>query len=405
MMIRKLVIILILAISITNTYAVYVGICDGYIRDMEGRPVQGANVVVNVKDCFGPGCSGNTLSDVNGYYVIGNLNIPKNGIVYISASKSGSSGSIQGQADSYMIAHVDVVLCTPPSSPSLDLVEDAHKTTFILSWTSGKDIKGFSTYDELKIDNSVIKQNSPYLLSTSFGVHNWGVRTCNEFCCSSWSEDSFNAVNNAPSRPITNTTFNFGIVTMSWISGIDPDNDSTYDQIKIGDEEIMEAKSPIIRQMGRLIDWRVRTCDIFGACSPWSDEAYINCEVINETCPTSEEIQKIVKTITMQINQTKKEEVEVWCNGVRIDKGGIVNKIELRFEKGRSEIGIKGDSINLKNIEDCNWYFTELEKKEMKPIIKWQWYHYFGLIGVIFVLILIIIKVIFSKYEIKIQRK
>lgn len=263
--------------SISSVSAIYLGITDGYIKNMQGTVISGASVTVTVQDCSGDGCSGSTTSEASGYYVVNNLNLPKNGGVSVSATKNGGSGSNTGTADSYQIAHVNVTICYPPSSPSLTDVADGDDPSISFTWTSGTDPFGLTKHDEFKLDSgSYTTRTSPYATTVSFASHTWYVKTCNDVCCSGASSDDFIITCPAPSSPSLTDVPNSHDTTISfsWTSGIDPHSRPTWDEFQLDSGSITNESSPISRIVGIASHtWRVRTCNSL-CCSSWSSDSF-----------------------------------------------------------------------------------------------------------------------------------
>lgn len=280
-----LFLLLILLTLISDVEAVYIGVVDGYVKDIDGNIVSEALVTATIVNCSSGGCSVKGVSDNNGYYVVNNLNSPKGGRLTVNAVKGFYSGSAVGNADEFYIAHINIVLCAAPSKPALILIDDVHKTSFTFSWKSGIDPNNKITYDEFELDGEKSRKTSGLIKNVSFGNHEWKVRTCNEFCCSNFSANSFNAYNNPPSKPIANSSILSEMVVLNWLSGIDPEGDPTYDEFQL-DGEIKKLKPPVIKSASGLIKWKVRTCDIYESCSIWNDQDSYTCKVINTTCPT-----------------------------------------------------------------------------------------------------------------------
>jgi hypothetical protein len=286
--------------------AIYLGTCDGYIKNTTGSLISGAQVNVSVSGCTsGTGCNASTTSDSGGYYVVANLDLAAGGTVSVSASHAptSGSGSNTGTADQFQAARVNVTLCSAPSSPTLTPQADIHyPPQATLSWTSGTDPYGLPTYDRYQLDSNAVVENatSPQSeTSLSYASHTWRVQTCNAGCCSSWSSDTFLVYNNAPSAPTltdqadTNATQ----VILSWTSGTDPDADTIYDQYRFNEGNITNATSPQIETLPNVTDtyiWEVRTCDTLGSCSSWVNDTFIKytcpeCPVCPTCAPTEEE--------------------------------------------------------------------------------------------------------------------
>ncbi|MBW3022814.1 hypothetical protein KY308_01810, partial [Candidatus Woesearchaeota archaeon] len=283
---------------------IYLGTVDGYIFYMNNSLAVGANVSALVVGCSGGGCSGNTLSQSNGYYVIANLNLASGGTVKVNATKSPAYGNSSGIANEFDAARVNVTLCIAPSSPALIDQTNTHDTNVTLYWTSGTDPLSLSTYDQYQLDSGTITtQTSPKTeTNLSYQTHTWRVRTCNTNgatgCCSAWSSDSFQVYNNAPSVPILVDQGNTHDtnVTLYWTSGTDSDGDPTYDQFQMDSGAIINTTSPKYEEnlSYQTHTWKVRTCDVLGACSNWAQDSfdvqnsYPSAPVLEDQYPTNQ---------------------------------------------------------------------------------------------------------------------
>lgn len=267
----------IVLILVSNVSAIYLGITDGYIKNMNGEAISGASVTVTVQGCSGDGCSKTVTSESNGYYVANNLNLPKNGQVSVSATKNGGSGSNTGTADNYQIAHVNVTICYPPTSPSLTNVPDGDENEITFLWSSGTDPLGLTKHDEFKLDSgSYTTRTSPYSTTVDWGSHTWYVRTCNSQCCSPASSDDFTITCPAPTAPTLTDVPNSHdtTITFSWTSGTDPYSRTTWDNFQLDSGSITNESSPIQRTVGLGSHiWRVRTCNEL-CCSGWSSDTF-----------------------------------------------------------------------------------------------------------------------------------
>ncbi|RLE42548.1 hypothetical protein DRJ19_03945, partial [Candidatus Woesearchaeota archaeon] len=174
----------------------------------------------------------------------------------------------------------------PPPAPILVDELDTHSNTVELEWSSGgADPEGDATYFNLMFDGTLYTNvMSPMTFSgLSYGSHTWKVQECDPWDCSSWSVDTFSVTNNAPSEPILeeiNHTSESRIV-LRWTSGIDPDGDPTYDEYQFETNAIVSpATSPQIESVSgvKVYTWRVRTCDVTGACSKWVRDDFIRYE-------------------------------------------------------------------------------------------------------------------------------
>jgi len=279
-----------IALMTTHGNAIFLGTCEGYIKNSTGGFVQNAQVNATVSSCS-ESCKGSALSDVNGYYVIGNLNLPAGGTVTVNAfhAPTSGSGSNSGIADAFQAASVNITLCRSPSAPTLTPEPDTHGTSATLVWVSGTDPDNLSKYDRYQLDSNSIINNatSPQSESSlSYASHTWRVQTCNAACCSNWVSDTFLVYNNAPTQPnLTDqpNTIN-NTVILQWISGTDADNDTTYDHYQFDSNPVANATSP--RTEANLSfgahSWRVRTCDALGTCSAWAIDTF---SIVNNPCP------------------------------------------------------------------------------------------------------------------------
>ncbi|GEM_PF-5498603 len=261
---------------------IYLGTVEGYIKDFNGNLIQGATVNATVVGCSGSGCSGQTLSDSNGYYVIANLNVEPGGTIRVQASFNDLEGSGETQADQYQAGYLNLTLSTPPTNPTLEDVNDTHTGDVILNWTSGSDPNGLNTSDQLIIDGTVYyPTGNSYRVSLPPGTYKWGVRTCNDYSCSDWVYDTFTVINHPPSPPTLTDQDNTQqlSVALSWESGVDPDGDDVYDEYQFnGGNVISPAISPQYESNLSYFEkysWRVRTCDKYGACSSWVEDTFI----------------------------------------------------------------------------------------------------------------------------------
>ncbi|MEK6952160.1 MAG: carboxypeptidase-like regulatory domain-containing protein [Nanoarchaeota archaeon] len=275
---------------------VYVGTTDGYIFNTDNQLVAGASVTVSVNGCnAGEGCSQVTTSDLGGYYVVANLNLPGNGIVTVSANKEKAFGSGVGIANQFQAATVNVTICEAPSEPVLNPIFDTHSPDVIAKWSSGIDPKSYNIFDWYKFDSNAEERiNSPKNeVGLSYTEHTWKVETCNNFCCSNWISDTFRIINTAPSKPILNVQedTNTNSVVLSWVSGIDPDGDDIFDEynFSLRNTILSPAISPQTEaNLAGGYTWKVRTCekDVEGLCSDWADDSFIVCTSFEpKSCP------------------------------------------------------------------------------------------------------------------------
>jgi len=357
---RLLIILLLVVLSAYSVSAVYVGLADGYVRDYDGSLVTGADVTAKVTSCSGGGCTSTSISETTGYYITANLNLPAQGSVQVTAIKGAGKGSVIVSANQYGIAHADVTLCYAPSSPTITPISNTHSTGVKFQWVSGSDPKGLSQYDQFQLDSGKVESlNSPITRQLAMGKHTWQVRTCNQLCCSSWVSNSFNVGNTAPSAPIPNWTSGQGIAILSWISGIDPDNDPIYDEFQLENKTTSPAFSPIMLASKIFIKWSVRTCDNLKACSNWVETYTVTCEEINVTCPTLEQLNETIKNCQKSAQDAAVEAAKavsvVYCNGIKFSEESL-NKVELKLGNSKT-ISIYGDNFSLLDIEYCPWCY------------------------------------------------
>lgn len=300
--------IIFLLILIPSTLAdVYVGTCEGYIYNTEGQTVDASDVTVTVNQCV-VGCSQPTVSEPSGYYVSANLNLPKQGVVTVYAQKMTALGLEFGQANgvanNYQAAYVDVVICLPPPQPVLIQEPNTHDTFATLEWTSSADLKGYATWDEIRVDSTNYPDDlnpgskSLDVTGLSFSSHTWRVRTCTTYCCSSWVTDTFNVGNTRPNPPILTPQLDTAPTTIdfTWISGTDEDLDETFDEFEyhiIEDtwEATTDAISPLSKEVFgcNYYQWRVRTCERESEqlCSSWATDGFIACGIQCPTCTSN----------------------------------------------------------------------------------------------------------------------
>ncbi|HEV8289568.1 MAG TPA: hypothetical protein VGQ00_01280 [Candidatus Norongarragalinales archaeon] len=277
-----LVTLVTLVVLSTLTSAVFTGTVEGYIFNTGGSVISNASVLATVQSCSGGGCSLNTSSQGNGYYVIANLNMNSGQNITVTATKNTSSGSNTSQADAAAAAYVNITMCAPPSVPTLTTQSNTHNRNVSLSWTSGSDPFSLNTSDEFTIaTNLTYPATSPQArYNLSFASYTWSVRTCNSYCCSASNSSSFNITNNAPSAPnitLINTTSTTP-VSLAWVSGIDSDNDTVYDEFWFNGN-VSNTTSPQSKTVTfpSINYWAVRTCDSFGYCSAYNNETFIAC--------------------------------------------------------------------------------------------------------------------------------
>ncbi len=370
-----------LGIIIGGTAAaeIYVGVVDGYVTNLTGQYVQGAIVGAEVQSCSA-GCTGSTTTDINGYYVINNLNAAANQTIHANASLGNYYGNNSGNTDTYYTAQINITIAQVPATPALTAISDTHNNSLIIfqwtnytdpqglatynvwtfdgttysnvtspqnktdvafqmytwtvktcnafgcsaaasdtfnvsnvappapiipdinntnentitfTWTSGgADPDGDSTYFKFYIDGSTTSgATSPRTLTLANGSHTWKVQECDTWICSNWATDTFTIQNNAPSAPNL-TAMNATSATSKnfyWASGIDPDADATYDEFQFDNETVVSpATSGLTQALSGTFyySWRVRTCDVLGACSEWSEDSFVKFTCAEVTPPT-----------------------------------------------------------------------------------------------------------------------
>lgn len=324
---RFLLICLVLLLIPIVHAPIFLGTCDGYILDLGGGVVSGANVTVSVNGCSGEGCVKNVLSDSGGYYVSANLNLDPGETVSVSAFKGSATGSNTGTADSFQAARVNVTLCEAPSSPSLIDQGDQHANNVTFFWTSGTDPNAYPTHDEFQLDsNPVVSPATSPKTETglSYTAHTWKARTCNSGCCSSWASDTFTITNSAPSTTLltdqgdTHDTN----VTLSWTSGTDPEGDTTHDEFQFQSEAIVSpATSPVTKTglvLGTTYTWRVRTCDSIGACSAWASDTF----TVTNTFPSSPTLEDEPSTTSTTVSLN-------WASGADADADAVTDELQF----------------------------------------------------------------------------
>ena len=178
-----------------------------------------------------------------------------------------------------------------PAAPNLTDVSNSNANNITFRWnSSGADPDGDSTYFVFELDGvATSNATSPLNMTVSGGAHTWKVQECDPFDCSDYSIDTFSITNNAPSAPtlvaISNTQST--TATFTWTSGVDANNDTTFDEFQFGTEAVVTpATSGVIHSISgtQLVTWRVRTCDNLGACS-----SYTTSNFVKYSCPTAEE--------------------------------------------------------------------------------------------------------------------
>ncbi len=337
------------------------GVVDGYVDDTEGHPISGAMVSAN-------GGSGTT--DDTSYYVFSADN-PKNGPVKVTATYGGGEGSVTVTSDNSRNARAYVTICYAPTKPTITSSPSGqHETTIKLEWNSGEEVKfGYPTYDVVTINGkeSKIEGGGSHSLveEINFGNYVWSVKTCNippkgvahndVFCCSDAVGGGYGAGNKPPSTPSGEGSSNEGLATLSWVSGIDPEGDATYDEFRFSNSsvEISPAVSPYITPAEVLINWEIRTCDIYGACSPWNEIHTVTCSKISSECPSSEKVNSLLKVFSESTSPT-----EVYCNGLKYN--GSLLRLDLNFKEGK-KISFKNSLNSIEDLNKCPWCYDGIK--------------------------------------------
>ena len=176
---------------------------------------------------------------------------------------------------------------SPPPAPTLQDVPNTVQNNITFNWSLVTDIDNDTVTYRFRLDSQATETNVTPPLNRpglSFGSHTWRVQACDPFDCSSFSTDTFSITNNPPSAPnltdINDTTNT--IITFTWISGTDLDNETTYDEFQFNSSTLLSnVTSPQTTDLTGIIayvTWRVRTCDIRGACSAYSNDSFIRFE-------------------------------------------------------------------------------------------------------------------------------
>lgn len=286
---------------------IYLGTCEGYIRNTETQVVSDARVVMTVNSCSS-GCSQETTSESTGYYLSANLNLPKLGIINVYAEKNTALGLeygiASGTANEFQAAKVDVIICLPPPEPTLVNEPNSHSTSAVLEWTSYADKKKYPVYDEFQMDSrTIVKSNnfgakSQDVTNLNFSSHTWRVRTCNDYCCSRWISNSFSLGNSPPSNPVLQSQPDTipETLILGWTSGLDPDRDATYDEYEFeilngNTRKVTNAISPQNEEVFgcKYYMWRVKTCEKESQhlCSGWSENGFFACGISCPECTTT----------------------------------------------------------------------------------------------------------------------
>jgi len=291
---------MIILISIANA-EIYVGVVDGYVTNLTGHPVNGATVDAEVQSCAA-GCTGSTTTDVNGYYVINNLNAAASQTIKVDATLGNYFGNNSGQTDVYYTAQINITVAQVPTAPTLTAINDTHNNSIIIfQWTNYTDPQGLTTYNIWTFDGTTYTPISSPQNKTNvdFDEYTWTVRTCNSYGCSATSSDTFNVSNLAPPIPsipdINNTNNN--TITFTWTSGgADADGDSTYFKFYIDGSTTAGATSPRTLTLANgSHTWKVQECDPY-ECSNWAVDTFTiqnnapsapNLTLMNATSATS----------------------------------------------------------------------------------------------------------------------
>jgi hypothetical protein len=183
---------------------------------------------------------------------------------------------------------------TPPTTPVLIDQTNTLANNVTLYWLNSTDADGDPIYYNFRF-NGAPRTNvtSPQNVSGfGFGCHTWQAQACDPWECSSWGTDVFCVTNNPPSPPtLTDQPHtDAASVALTWTSGIDPDNHSTYDEYRFNYSSIItNATSPQVEALTgiQFITWQARTCDIYGACSAWAEDTFIKYECPPCVCPPS----------------------------------------------------------------------------------------------------------------------
>lgn len=285
----------------------WTGAVDGYVKWDNGTGISGATVVVTVSGCSGGagnGCTGTSVTQADGYYIVNNLNMVQ-GSIFSGIATSGSStgcpaSAVAGGGGVYI--GYNITMC--PSAPSQTPEPDTHLTSVTLEWTSGSDPgASIALYDQYQFDGGgYSNQTSPQTESgLSYAAHTWNVKTCNSQCCSCTpASDTFSVTNNPPPAPILNEidSVNTSTVLLNWSSGgADPDGDAVHYEYQFGElgywniTDDSNATSPKNESIynGKTYNWRVRACDNTSAsnsCSSWATDQFTVCNSVCAPCPS-----------------------------------------------------------------------------------------------------------------------
>jgi len=268
--------------------------------------------------------------------------------------------------------------CPAPSAPTLTDVPDSHNTTATFSWVSGIDPYGRTTHDEFDLDGSITNPAiSPITrIGLGFSNHIWKVRTCNNYCCSNWVNDTFTIGNLAPSAP-NNTNFSINNVTgktnLTWTSGTDPDGDATYDEFRYHNGTIISpATSPIEVDSDILIEWDVRTCDIYGACSDWVEVNSVTCTEVTgvcESCPVCEVCEPCETGGSTGGGRKAPEETKakIYCNGIEV-KDDVLFKVDMKLNGKTNKISLFGSKWAWEDLEYCPWCYNGIKDYDEEAV-------------------------------------
>ena len=281
---KSILLIIILIIGVINiaSAGVYLGVVEGYVSYLNGTKTSSANIYITVNNCS-DGCSNNGQTDSNGYYVIGNLNIPAGGSITVSAVKGIYHGSGDFVADEYGTAYANLSLHTTPGVPSLNVnVPDNHGDEVEIICTPGADNNGETPIVKVYIDGNYIGEGETFskTVSTSYGSHEVTCNTCDSYECSNAASKTFSLINNPPTSPILKEISGVEgtFVNLEWTSGSDPDGDMTHDELNFNGSSYPLVKSPfsvLDLDLFKEYSWSVRTCDDKGACSDWISSSFV----------------------------------------------------------------------------------------------------------------------------------
>ncbi len=356
---------------ISSASALFMGITDGYVKDNTGSLVNGANVSVTVTGCSGNnnGCTGSALSQSNGYYIVNNLNLPKSGGVNVSAFKvvgvTTGTGSAGGTADSFQIAHVNVSICFPPSSPSLTDVPNGDEPNITFSWTSGTDPNLQPQHDKLRLDS--VETDNPatspiFKPGLSFITHTWDVATCNAACCSNWATDTFTITCPAPTSPtlVAVPDSHSTSATLSWTSGADPHGRTAWDKSDFDGGSLIDPATSPINKIGLSFashTWRAATCNIY-CCSSWASDGFTTG---NQAPSAPNMTNHTVSGTTTSLNWTSgvDPEGDPTYDEFQYKNGSIVSLVTAPFDV-TTELLIRWAVRTCDNFNACsNWTWTD----------------------------------------------